>query len=277
MKSVFVFITCALLGNAGYSQELKTPAASTGQTIKQEFGLSTVEVSYSRPNVKNREIFGGLVPYGKVWRTGANAATTISFADEVTIGTTKVPAGKYGLLTIPGADEWTFIISKQTDVNNPANYKESEDVVRVKAKPHQLSYPIESFQIMFDKVMPESMLMVLLWDKTAVALPIASHIDAKVMADIDKAMGGSKPPYMAAAIYYIDNGKDLNKAIQWIDKGIAENPKAYWAYYQKARALAQTGKKADAVATARKAIDLAKEANNADYVTLNEKLIASIK
>ena len=107
-----------------FAQELKTPAPSSTQTIKQDFGVSTVELSYSRPNVKGRKIFGDLVPYGKVWRTGANGATVITFSDDVSIGGTAVKAGKYGLLTIPDATEWTVIITKQTDVTNPSNYKQ---------------------------------------------------------------------------------------------------------------------------------------------------------
>src|ERR1700722_20183239 len=113
------------------SQQIKTPAPSPPQYVKQDFGLSSIELSYSRPGVKGRQIFGDLVPYGKVWRTGANQATTITFGDEVMIGGTKIPAGKYGLLTIPGAGEWTFIISRQLDVVNSAVYKQDQDVVRV--------------------------------------------------------------------------------------------------------------------------------------------------
>ena len=113
---------------------LTTPAPSPTQTIKQNFGLSSVELSYSRPGMKGRKIFGDLVPFGKVWRTGANQATTLTFGEEVTIGGTKVPAGKYGLLTIPDKKSWTIIITKQTDVTSPAAYKQDQDVVRVKAE-----------------------------------------------------------------------------------------------------------------------------------------------
>ena len=118
---------------AADAQQLRTPAPSTAQTIKQELGIGTVELSYSRPNARNRKIFGDLVPFNAVWRTGANGATTLTFSDEVTIGGTKVPAGKYGLLSIPAANEWTLILTKQTDVTSPAAYKQESDVVRVKA------------------------------------------------------------------------------------------------------------------------------------------------
>ncbi len=114
--------------------QLKTPAASPAQTIKQDFGLSTIELSYSRPSMKGRKIFGDIVPFGNVWRTGANNATTLTFGDEVSIGGTKIPAGKYGLLSIPDKKSWTLIITKQTDVTSPAAYKPEMDVVRVSAR-----------------------------------------------------------------------------------------------------------------------------------------------
>ncbi|HEY4207846.1 MAG TPA: DUF2911 domain-containing protein, partial [Puia sp.] len=113
------------------AQSIRIPQPSPPQFVKQDFGLSAIELSYSRPGVKDRTIFGDLVPYGKVWRTGANQATTLTFGDEVTIGDKKIPAGKYGLLTIPGKDEWTIIITHQLDVTNPAAYKEDQDVVRL--------------------------------------------------------------------------------------------------------------------------------------------------
>jgi hypothetical protein len=136
--------------------QLKTPLPSPPQTIKQDFGLSSIELSYSRPGMKGRKIFGDLVPFGKVWRTGANNATTLTFGDDVMIGATKIPAGKYGLLTIPDKDKWTFIISKQVDVTNPSAYKQDQDVVRVMAEPMKLKENIESFTMQFANLKPAS-------------------------------------------------------------------------------------------------------------------------
>lgn len=259
------------------AQTIKTPQPSTPQYVKQDFGLSSIELSYSRPDMRGRKIFGDLVPYGKVWRTGANQATTLTFGDPVTIGGTKIPAGKYGLLTIPGADEWTIIITHQTDVTNPAAYKPDQDVVRVTAKPFTVPFPLETFTIVFGDVTSNSCDLELLWEKTIVTLPITTDIDTRIMAEIDNAMNKDNHPYYAAAVYYLDNGKDLNTALEWFDKAIAQNPDAYFAVYQKARCLAKMGKKQDAIATARQSIELAKKANNADYVALNEKLIASLQ
>jgi len=259
------------------AQSIKTPAPSTPQYVKQDFGLSSIELSYSRPGVKGRKIFGDLVPFGKVWRTGANQATTLTFGDPVTIGGTNIPAGKYGLLSIPGADEWTIIITHQLDVTSPAAYKPDQDVVRLTAKTHDLPFSVETFTILFADVTSTSCNLQLIWDKMLVMVPITTDIDSKIMAQIDNAMNKDNHPYYTAAYYYLENGKDLNKALEWFDKALAQDPTAFFVAYQKARCQAKLGKKQDAIATAKKAIDLAKQANNADYVALNEKLIASLQ
>lgn len=278
MKIVLTLIACAILNSAAFSQQgLKVPAPSPATTIKQDFGISSVELSYSRPGVKGRKIFGDLVPYDKVWRTGANSPTLITFGDDVTIGGTKVAAGKYGLLTIPGKNEWTVIITKSTDVSSPAAYKEANDVARIKVKPIESQHPIETFAIFFDKIKPTSMDAVIMWDKTIVPFTITTEFDSKVSAQIDEMMKTDKPPYFQAAMYYLENGKDLDKAITWMDKAIEENPKAFWIYHNKANALAKQGKKKEAVEAANKSIALAKEARNDDYVQLNEKLLATLK
>jgi len=259
------------------AQDLKIPPPSPPQEIKQTFGLSSIEVSYSRPGVKGRKIFGDLVPFGKVWRTGANNATTIRFGDEVTIGGKKIPAGQYGLLTIPGAGEWTFIITHQLDVTNSSAYKEDQDVVRVTAKSETVPISVENFTIFFDHITNTSCELGVIWDHTAAGIPITTDIDSKIMADINTAMSGDKKPYFQSAMYYLDNGKDLNKALDWFNKASMENPDAYYIVYHKARCQAKLGKKQDAIATAQEGILSAKKANNNDYVALNEKLIASLK
>jgi hypothetical protein len=259
------------------AQPLKMPSPSTTQSIKQEFALTSVELSYSRPNMKGRKIFGDLVPYNAVWRTGANNATTISFADEVIIGDKKVPAGKYGLLTMPGASEWTIIISKQLDVTSPAAYKADMDVVRVKAKVDALPFSMETFTITFDNVTSNKMDLWIAWEKSSVSLPISMEVDAKVMAQIDNAMNKDNKPYFQSAMYYMEAGKDLNKANMWFDKAIEQNPTAFWIHYNKANCLAKMGKKSEALAASNKSIELATAAKNDDYIALNKKLQATLK
>jgi len=259
------------------AQPLKTPAPSSTQTIKQELGLGSIELSYSRPNVKGRKIFGDLVPFGKVWRTGANDATTLTFSDEVTIGGTKIAAGKYGLLSIPDADNWTIIITKQLDVTSPAAYKPSEDVVRVKVPTATMKEPLETFSMQFGDVKATSTNLYMLWANTIVALPISTEIDSKISAQIKSLMENDNRPYFGAAMYYMDNGKDLNQALAWFNKAAEQNPAAFWVLHQKANCLAKLGKKEEARAAALKSIEIAKSAKNDDYVALNEKLLATLK
>ncbi|MFN5640793.1 MAG: DUF2911 domain-containing protein [Sphingobacteriales bacterium] len=277
MKKFFVTFLFAGSMIVSQAQTIKTPAPSTAQTVKQEFGLSNVELSYSRPNAKGRSIFGDLVPNNAVWRTGANGATTLTFSDEVIIGGKKIPAGKYGLLTIPNSGSWTFIITKQTDVTSPSAYKQDQDVVRVTATPVDMPFDTETFTMQFMNVKSNSMDLLVLWEKTAVFLPITADIDSKVMAQIDNAMNKDAKPYFQAAMYYLDNNKDLNKANEWLDKAIVQTPTAFWVWHQKANCLARIGKKQEAIVAATKSIELAKAAKNPDYVTLNEKLLSSLK
>lgn len=277
MKKIIFSIALIALVAFGEAQTLRVPSSSTAQTIKQEFGLGTIELSYSRPNMKGRNIFGDLVPFGAVWRTGANSATTLTFSDEVMIGGTKIPAGKYGLLSIPGASEWTIIISKQTDVTSPSAYQQNMDVVRLNVPTVSLPFAIESFMILFEKVKSNELELMILWDATMVSFPIKMDIDKKVMLQIDNLMNNDNRPYFNAAMYYMDNGKDLNKAAAWLEEATKQTPNAYWVWYQKARCFSLMGKKTEAKTASAKSLELAKAAKNPDYVTLNEKLQESLK
>ncbi len=276
-KTLLISSLCIALFYTAGAQQLRTPAPSSTQTLRQEFGLGTVELSYSRPSARGRKIFGDLVPFGQVWRTGANNATLVTFSDEVTIGGKKIPAGNYGVLTIPDKDKWTIIVTKQQDVTSPAAYKADLDVVRVDAKPVAVKDPVETFTMQFANVKPNSIALEMMWENTAVSLPITTDVESRVMAQIDNIMNNDTRPYFNAAMYYMDNGKDLNKALTWFDKALEQNPNAFWVWHQRANCLAKLGKKQDAVTSANKSIELAKQAQNSDYVTLNEKLIATLK
>jgi hypothetical protein len=275
MKKLFLTSLAALCLFVAEAQ-LKTPAPSPTQTIKQDFGLGSIELSYSRPAMKGRKIFGDLVPFGNVWRTGANSATLLTFSDEVTIGGKKIAPGKYGLLSIPGKDSWTLIISKQTDVTSPAAYKAESDVVRVDVNTMKMTEKMESFTMQFANVKPTSCELHVMWENTAVSLPISTDVDTKVMSQIDQLMNKDTRPYFNAAMYYMDNGKDLNQALSWFDKAVEQTPTAFWIHHQRANCLAKLGKKADAKAAAEKSKELAAAAKNDDYVKLNEKLLAEL-
>lgn len=276
MKKIFLSAV-AICGLLIAEAQLKTPAASPTQTIKQDFGLSTVELSYSRPAIKGRKVFGDLVPFGKVWRTGANQATVLTFGDDVTIGGTKIKAGKYGLLSIPEKNSWTLIITKQLDVTSPAAYKQDQDVVRTEVKTINMNESMESFTMQFANIKATSCELHIMWDKTAVVLPISTDVETKVMAQIDQLMNKDNRPYFAAAMYYLDNGKDLNQALAWFDKAVVAQPTAFWVHHQRANCLAKLGKKAEAKTAAEKSKELATAANNNDYVELNNKLLAELK
>jgi tetratricopeptide (TPR) repeat protein len=276
LKKLLAFSTfcCAVLFSD--AQSIKTPAPSPGQIIKQDFGISSIELNYSRPGIKGRKIFGDLVPFGKVWRTGANSATRIKFSDDVTIGGQVLKAGEYAIYTVPGEKEWEVIINKGS-VNWGTDYKQEDDILRVKATPVKLDQSVENFTMQFANVKSNSTDLQLMWDKTLVSVPITTDVDKKVMADIDRVMNSDSRPYFQAAMYYMETGRDLNQALAWFDKAIEQNPNAYWVFHQKANAQAKLGKKADAKTTAQKSMELAKTAKNDDYVKLNEKLIASLK
>ena len=188
MKKIFLLAVASYIFIYSEAQQLNTPQPSPTANIKQNFALSNIEISYSRPGVKGRKVFGDLVPFGKVWRTGANNATTITFGEEVMIGGKKVPAGKYGLLTIPNANEWTFIISKQTNVTSPADYKEDQDVVRVTAKPETTPFSIETMMISIDDIKNNSCSIGLGWEKTWASFEVTADVESKVMEQIKNAM-----------------------------------------------------------------------------------------
>ena len=275
MQKIFLAIFTAGLFFIADAQ-LKTPPPSPPQTIKQDFGLAAVELSYSRPGIKGRKIFGDLVPYGKVWRTGANSATTITFGDEVIIDGTKIPAGKYGLLTIPDKKAWIVIITKQTDVTNPSAYKQESDIVRIPVEVKKTKQAVETFTMQFANIKPTSCDLQMTWDKSSVVLPINTEIDSKIMASINAAMKTDKPPYYQAAVYYMENGKDLNQALDWFNKAAEAEPDAYWVQHQWANCLAKLGKKTEAKAAAKRSKELAAAAKNEDYVRLNDKLLAEL-
>ena len=195
-----------------------TPQPSTSQTITQGFGLGTITLTYSRPNTKGRKIFGYVEPYGNVWRTGANWATTINFSDDVTIEGNKVPAGEYALFSIPGESQWTIILSKKVKQWGAYTYNQGDDFLRFNVKPVKLPRPVETFTLAFENMFPTSGELHLLWENTFLAIHMTCDIDAKVMARIDSAMKTDKKPYYDAVIYYWTNNKDMNQALEWANQ-----------------------------------------------------------
>jgi tetratricopeptide (TPR) repeat protein len=272
-------LAAAMLTTVSLTAQVRMPQPSTLQTISQDFGLGKVELSYSRPNLKNRKAFGKqslLAPVGEVWRTGANNATTLNFTDQVIINGVNIPAGKYGLLSIPGEKTFTIILTKDLNVTSPAAYKKENDVVRVDVPVMKMKDNMETFTMQFANVQYESMELHIMWDKNAVSLPITTQIKDRIKADMDKAMAGDKPPFSAAANFYHEWMKDYPKALEYITKAIDANKKAFWLYLTKARIQKDMGDKVGAKASAEACIELAKEAKNDDYVRMSNELIKSL-
>jgi len=276
MKKIYILIVlilCVLFFAPAFAQ-LKMPQVSSAQTITQEFGLGTVTVKYSRPNVKDRNVFSDLAPYGEIWRTGANTVTTIAFTEDVTLEGKALQAGDYALLSIPGKDSWTIILNKDTKQWGAYSYKEADDVLRFTVKPSKLKDKVESFTISFSDVLPTSASLNLMWAGTKVSIGMVTDVDSKVMASIDEAMKGEKKPYMQAAIYYYDNGKDLSKALAWMNAVGSGDQKTPWFNYWKAKIQLKAGDKIGAAASAKTGIEIAKAMNNAEYVRLNNAVLA---
>lgn len=276
MKKLLCSLMAVLALTLAGAQNLTTPQPSPTQVIKQNFSVGSIELNYSRPGKKGRKVMGDLVPFGKVWRTGANGATTITFSDDVTIGGKEVKAGKYGLLTIPDAKKWTIIISKDVTVNQPANYKQEADVVRLEADVVTTPFTVENFTINFGDITGSSCNVELMWENTYVHFPITTKTDAKVMAQIDNVMNKDNKPYFNAASYYYDNGKDLNQALSWVNKAIETNKDAFYMFLLKARIHKKLGDKAAAKSAATQCKDLATQAKNDDYVKMATELLGTL-
>jgi Protein of unknown function (DUF2911) len=278
MKKLIFTLAVVLSAQFGINaQSIKTPAPSPTQTIKQDFALSSIEIVYSRPNAKGRTIYGDLVPYGKMWRTGANMATKITFGEDVKVGGMPVKAGSYAIYTIPNQNEWEIIINKGANNSGLGGYKPEDDVARFKVKPTALPFNVETFTIMLSNQTPNSLEVDLIWGGLEVPFKVEADIDSKIMGSINEVMTKDNKPYFQAASYYFDNGKDMAKALEWANKAVDAQPSAYWVAHLKAKIQAKLGDSAGARATATKSMELAKTAKNDDYVLLNEKLIATLK
>lgn len=255
--------------------QIKTPSASPSVKIEQSVGLTTINLEYSRPSVKDRNIFAadGLVPYGKVWRTGANQATKISFSTDVMINGDKLNAGSYAILSKPSATNWDIHFYTY-EKSSFGSYLEKEPTFVAKASPKMANMSQESFSISVENLRDDSADLVFAWAKTRAALKLTMNVDDAVMANIESVLSGpSQGDYYTAANYYHSSGKDLNTALEYINKATAGDSPKFWQVRRKALILADLGKTKDAVAAAEMSMELAKKAGNDDYVRMNEKSI----
>jgi hypothetical protein len=275
MKKIFLFLVTGLCTMA-VSAQVQVPQPSPSSQIEQQVGLTDVAITYSRPGMKGRSVFGDLVPFGERWRTGANSNTTISFSTKVKIEGKELPKGTYAIYTIPGKETWQIIFYQ--DSNNwglPQEWKEEKVALKATAEVEELPFAVETFTIMIADLQNESATINFIWENTLATLPIEVPSNEMALNSIEQVMKGpSAGDYFAAASYYHDANKDLQQAYEWVKKAVEMGePNAYWMLRRKALIEADLGKKSEAIATAKKSLAAAEKAGNKDYVKMNKEFL----
>lgn len=271
LTAVFAFATLAM------QAQVKTPQASPSTKIEQVVGLTDVDIDYSRPSTKGRTVFGELVPYGKLWRTGANANTTITFSEDVTIDGKTLKKGKYALYTLPKADSWDVIFYADTDNwGLPENWDDAKVALRTTVKPETLNRKVETFTIGVNNVDNDSASLELSWEKTIVAVKFEVPTQKTAMKSIEKTLAGpSSSDFFSSAQYFYQSNGDLNKALTWVNKAVEmEKETPFWYLRLKSLIQAKKGDKVAAVETAKLSLAAAEKAKNMDYVKMNKDSIA---
>ncbi len=275
---IFLALIC-FVGTAQVQTPQPSPTASTSTVV----GLTDVKIDYSRPRAKSRKIFGEgsdfLLPYGAIWRTGANSGTKITFGDDVKVEGIAVPKGEYLIFSWPGASEWTIAIYKDVKLGgNTDGYDKTQEAANFKVKSEKLTERVETFTINIGDIADDSKSakVQLAWENTSVKFMIGVDYDAKVMKSIEASTKVTPGNYLNAAVYYLENGKDIKQALEWANKAAEANP-AFWVLYQKARIQKAAGDKAGAMATSTTSLAEAKKANNRDYQKMNEELQKTLK
>ncbi len=276
MKIKSLLAALFIVGNLT-AQDLKLPSSSSKQIITQSLGTSTLKVNYSRPNTKGRTIFGDLVPYGEIWRTGADKLTDMTVEKEVSVAGNILKPGRYSIISIPDPKEWTIIINTEPDLWGAADHKPEKDVFRFKVVPKKLKEKQKTLFIGFENVTAFTMDFQLKWDKTLIEFPISINQDAEIEAAIEKAIAEGKKPYVSASIFYLNNGKDLNKALIWMQKAEEETKDKPYIYYWKAAVEHGLGMKNEALTSVNKSLALANKEGNKDYIRMSKALIKKLK
>lgn len=277
MKATLVLML-ALFSVVSFGQALKVPAPSPQQTIKQAFALSEISITYCRPSAKGRTVFGDVVQYGQIWRTGANGATTITFGEDVTVEGKAIKAGTYAIYSIPNKESWDIMLYSDLELGgNVGEYNKEKEVARFAVKARPLAESVETFTINVADQSSNTASIEMSWEKTRVSFRVEADIDSKIMKNIESSVIKDNKPYYQAASYYYENNKDLNLALEWINKAVANNPNAYWVHMLKAKIQFKAKDTKGAKETALKVVELAKADGDDAYVRMAEKLIAEIK
>jgi hypothetical protein len=271
MKKLLLVAFVSLLTVGSYAQ-INTPAPSPFAKMEQVVGLTDVTLEYSRPAMRGRTIFGNLVPYGKIWRTGANQRTKITFSTDFTVGGKDLKAGTYAIFTKPEASSWTvYFYTDYQGGGAPSVLDDSKVAAMVNVPVQQMPMNVDSFTMTFDELKSDGAHLGILWENTYVAVPFGVPTDATVSAQIEKVMSGpGAGDYYAAAVYMANNDKDINTAKKYMDKAMSMTEKpAFWQLRQQSLILAKSGDKKGAIKAAKASLAGAKEAKNADYVKMN--------
>lgn len=276
------FLLAATICSLNAFAQINMPQPSTTQKITQAFGMGSIELTYSRPNINGRSLLkenSDLAPLNKLWRTGANAATRLKFTDNVTIGGKRLDTGSYVLYTIPGKDTWEVILNKGLTNWGTDGYKEAEDVVRFKVKADKATGNTETFTMQFANIAFESCDLNITWGGTSVRIPISTNVKDRLRAQVEKALSAEKVnpnAYYPAANFYYEWDKDMTKALNAATKATEVNQNGFWIFLLKAKIQRDMGDKVGAKASAEKCIDLATTAKNDEYVKMASELIKKL-
>ncbi|WP_445915209.1 DUF2911 domain-containing protein [Flavobacterium sp.] len=279
MRKIIVMLAL-VVANFVVEAQVKTPQSSPSAKVEQVVGLTTVQVEYSRPSAKGRTVYGDIVTFGKMWRTGANANTTISFTEDVKVGGKDLKKGKYALYTTPKADSWDVIF--YTDTNNwglPETWNESNVALKITVKPETLTKSVESLSIFLNNLTNDSGVIELAWERTMIAIPFTVPTQETALKSIEKTLAGpSAGDYFSAAQYYYQTNSDMTKALSWVNSAISNSPKdkdvPFWYLRLKSLIQAKNGDKKGAIATAKESLALSVKAGNGDYEKMNKDSIA---
>jgi Protein of unknown function (DUF2911) len=257
--SVMALASVAAAASPALAQGLEVPAPSTKARVEMRVGITDFSVDYSSPAMRGRKIFGGLLPYDKLWRMGANSSTKLTASRDFTFGGTAVPKGTYSVFGIPGASSWTVILNKNLEINNVDGYDTKDDVARITVKP-ETSAPRERLTFIFSDTSDDATRLDLEWESLRVSVPIKVDTSAEVRAGIDKTLSDSWRPHYQAGRYLVENGGDIDTALQYLDTSIGIKS-TWWNNWWRAQALAKKGRTGDAIAAGNKALELGKGDN----------------
>lgn len=271
-KLLLLLMTCVTVYTV--QAQIETPQPSPSAKLEQKVGLTDVTIEYSRPGVKGRKIFGGLVPYGEMWRTGANKNTIITFSTDAIVDGQTLKAGSYAIFTKPGKESWDVYF--YTDTENwgtPQNWNDSKVAAKTNVKSYTVPFDVETYAMDINNISNSGGHLEFIWEKTYAAVPFTVPTDNAVLSSINKTMSGpGVNDYFSAAVYYLEENKDINKAKIWIDKAVemTNDKPRFWVLRQQSLIHAKAGEKTTAIAAAKKSLELAEKAENKGYIKMNQ-------